>query len=83
MQIEISKQERGIGNNKAELAKYGYVVLKNKQLIDFKLIVQQQHVHEMDFRIKTVRLGVFNFRAFLNLSMLLIDGRKPKKCEEQ
>ncbi|GEM_PF-4854556 len=49
MHIEISKQERGIGNNPAELAKYGYGVLKGKHLIDLKLVIEHQHVNEIDF----------------------------------
>ncbi|BBE18575.1 CiaB protein [Aquipluma nitroreducens] len=68
-----------LANNEAELAKNGYGVLSGKRLINFKLAVENQFDPEMDFMIKTVRLGVFNFRAFLNLSMLLTDSEKAKE----
>ena len=63
----------------AELAKNGYEVVVGKRLIDLKLVIQHQHDHEMDFVIKTARLGVFNFRALLNLGMLLTDSLKARE----
>jgi len=71
--FEVSERtiENYIEKNHVELAKNGYGVLKGKQLIDFKLIVDQLHVHEMDFMNKTVRLGVFNFRTMLNLGNVI------------
>ncbi len=79
--FEVSERtiNKCLANNEAELAKNGYVVLTGKRLIDFKLVIENQFDPEMDFRIKTVRLGIFNFRAFLNLSMLLIDSEKAKE----
>jgi hypothetical protein len=62
-----------------ELSKNGYEVLVGKRLTDFKLVVQHQLDDEMDFVIKTVRLGVFNFRAFLNIGMLLTDSSKARE----
>jgi len=79
--FEVS--ERTIDNflekNATELAKNGYEVLKGKRLIDFKLVVQHQHVHEMDFVNKVPQLGIFNFRALLNLGMLLTDSLKARE----
>lgn len=75
--------ERTIDNflekNAAELAKNGYEVLKGKRLVDFKLVVQHQNVHEMDFVNKAPQLGVFNFRALLNIGMLLTDSSKARE----
>ena len=75
--------ERTIDNclerNEKELSKNGYEVLKGKRLIDFKLVVSKDFDNEIDFVIKTVRLGIFNFRTFLNIAMLLTDSEKARK----
>lgn len=62
-----------------ELSKNGYEVLKGKRLIEFKLVASKEFDDEIDFVIKTVRLGVFNFRAFLNIAMLLADSEKARE----
>ena len=62
-----------------ELVKNGYEVLKGKRLIDLKLVIERQHVNEIDFVNKAPQLGIFNFRSFLNLSMLLTDSEKAKE----
>jgi len=64
---------------KAELAKNGYEVFVGKKLIEFKLAIHFLDDNAMDFVIKTSRLGVFNFRAFLNLGMLLTDSLKARE----
>jgi transcriptional antiterminator len=56
-----------------ELRQNGYEVLKGKRLKEFKLRVQEQSGNEMDFVTKTTVLGSFDFRAFLNIAMLLSD----------
>ena len=71
--------ENYIEKNEAELAKNGYEVVVGKRLTDFKLVLERQSDPEMDFTIKTVRLGIFNFRALLNLGMLLSDIIKVRE----
>ncbi len=75
--------ERTIDNclekNEKELSKNGYDVLNGKRLIDFKLVMSKGFDNEIDFVIKTVRLGIFNFRAFLNVAMLLTDSEKARE----
>lgn len=75
--------ERTIDNciekNEKELAKNGYEVLVGKRLIDFKLVMSRDSDSETDFVIKTVRLGIFNFRTFLNIAMLLNDSDKARQ----
>ena len=74
--------ERTIDNclekNEKELSKNGYETVKGKRLIDMKLILQYRYDHEIDFATKTSILGVFNFRAFLNIAMLLTDSEKAR-----
>jgi len=75
--------ERTINNclekNEKELSKNGYEMLKGKRLNDLKLILQYQSGHEIDFTTKTTVLGIFNFRAFLNVAMLLTDSEKARE----
>ena len=44
-------------------------------LKEFKL----RFAHEIDFASKTTQLGLFDFRSFLNIGMLLNDSDKAKK----
>ncbi|GBU07395.1 hypothetical protein AwDysgo_07260 [Bacteroidales bacterium] len=62
-----------------ELAKNGYDVLRGKRLVDLKLVISKSFGNEIDFVTKTTVLGVFNFRAFLNIAMLLSDSEKAKQ----
>jgi hypothetical protein len=61
-----------------ELARNGYVVLKGKRLKALKLAIRARDVHETDFVniSKIPQLGVFDFRAFLNLAMLMTEGHR-------
>jgi hypothetical protein len=61
------KIENYIEKNEAELAKKGYEVVVGKRLKDFKLVIRHEYDPEMDFTIKTVRLGIFNFRTSQSL----------------
>jgi len=76
--FEISERtvDNYLSNNEKELAKNGYEVLKGKRLIDYKLVHTNTFGNETDFVTKSTVLGVFNFRAFLNLSMLLTSSDK-------
>lgn len=75
--------ERTIDNylekNQKEIEKNGYVVLRGKSLIDFKLVYSKTFGNETDFVTKSTVLGVFNFRAFLNVAMLLTTSDKAKE----
>jgi hypothetical protein len=75
--------ERTIDNcierNNKELTKNGYEVLKGKRLIDFKLVYEHDFGNETDFITKTTVLGIFNFRTFLNIAMLLNDSEKARQ----
>lgn len=62
-----------------ELIQNGYVVLKGKRLIDYKLVHSQTFGSEKDFVTKSTVLGVFNFRSFLNLSMLLTTSQRARE----
>ena len=67
--------ERFLEANKEELEHNGYFLCKGNYLKEFKL----QYVREIDFPNKMPQLGVFDFRSFLNLGMLLTTSVKAKQ----
>lgn len=73
-QIDIATIERYLENNEKELKYNGYTVLKGKNLKEFK----NQFGHILNLSSNTAHLGVFNFRSFLNLGMLLIESEIAK-----
>ena len=58
-----------------ELKRNGYRVIKGKELKELKL----QYVKEIDFPNKMPQLGLFDFRSFLNIGMLLTTSEKAKQ----
>lgn len=73
--VDISTIDRYLSQNVDELKHNGYVLSKGKQLKEFKL----QFGHLINEASKTTQLGLFNFRAFLNLGMLLSESEKAKQ----
>ena len=66
-QIDQSTIDRYLSAHETELKHNGYILYKGKPLKEFKL----QFGHLIDKASKTTALGLFNFRSFLNLAMLL------------
>lgn len=67
--------ERCVEQNGEELKHNGYTLSKGKHLKDFKL----QFAHVINVGSKTTQLALFNFRAFLNIGMLLTESEKAKQ----
>lgn len=65
--------------NESELQRNGYRVIKGNDLKEFKL----KYVQEMDFLNKTPQLGVFDFRSFLNIGMLLTTSAKAQEVRSR
>ena len=62
-----------------ELRQNGYEVLRGNRLKTFKVSVREQGVNETDFvNIKVPQLGIFDFRAFLNIAMLITEGERAR-----
>lgn len=59
-----------------ELARNGYEVIRGNRLKAMKLSIRQHFGHETDFATKTTVLGIFDFRAFLNLAMLMTESHR-------
>ena len=68
-----------IRNNDEELAQNGYEKLQGKILKDFKLACEESFAHEVNFASKTTQLVIFNFRAVLNIAMLLTRSDRAKE----
>ena len=65
--------------NQQELRKNGYDVLEGNRLKDFKLSFFRADDKEVNFLTKTSKLGIFNFRAFINLAMLLTKSERARE----
>ena len=77
-EVTLRTVENYLEQNAEELARNGYEVLQGNRLKTIKLAVEAMSDPERDFGItgKTVRLGVLDFRAFLNLAMLMKESER-------
>ena len=73
--VDTSTIDRYLSAYGEELKHNGYVLCKGKSLKEFKL----QFAHLINEASKTTQLGLFNFRAFLNIGMLLTESEKAKQ----
>lgn len=73
--VDLSTIDRYLSQYADELRHNGYVLSKGKQLKEFKL----QFAHLINEASKTTQLGLFNFRAVLNMGMLLTESEKAKQ----
>jgi hypothetical protein len=72
--VDISTLNRYLATYEEELKHNGYILSKGKQLKEFKL----QFGHLINKTTKTTALGLFNFRSFLNLAMLLKESENAQ-----
>ena len=74
-EVEERTIERYWEKHSDELAANGYVLCKGKHLKELKL----QFAPVINVGSKTTQLGLFNFRSFLDMGMLLTESEKAKK----
>ena len=74
-EVSDATVERYISNHGKELKANGYQLLKGKNLKEFKDLVDVSLINEGN---KAPLLGVFSFRAVLNLAMLLTESERAK-----
>lgn len=86
---EVSERtiDRYLDKYKAELHQNGYDVLRAKRLQEFKLAVQGAFVSDIDvvnmaIDKKSPVLGIFDFRSFLNIGMLLTESEAAKELRQ-
>ena len=74
-EVEERTIERYLEKHSDELAANGYGLCKGKHLKELKL----QFAPVINVGSKTTQLGLFNFRSFLDMGMLLTESEKAKK----
>jgi hypothetical protein len=77
-EVDARTIERYLEKHGDELGRNGYVVLRGKRLKLFKKIVEEQFVSDIHVGSKVNQLGVFDFRAFLNIAMLLTESERAR-----
>jgi hypothetical protein len=77
-EVTVRTVENYLENFGPELERNGYAVLSGKRLKELKLAIQAADVPETDFGNikKAPQLGIFDFRAFLNLAMLMTESHR-------
>ena len=73
--VEERTIERYLETHSDELKHNGYILCKGKLLKEFKL----HFAPVINIGSKTTQLGLFNFRSFLNIGMLLTDSEQAKR----
>lgn len=74
-EVDLRTITNCLNAHEEELKRNGYRVIKANELKEFKL----KYVREIDFPNKMPHLGLFDFRSFLNIGMLLTTSEKAKK----
>lgn len=86
--VDVRTISRYIVDYEAELKNNGYEVLKGKKLKEFIKVVEENEGKDIDVltlgELKfTSFLGVFDFRAFLNIGMLLSESESAKLIRQK
>ncbi len=61
-----------------ELRQNGYEVVRGNRLKELKKVMVAQGATEVDFGTKITVLGVFTFRSFLNIAMLMVESERAR-----
>jgi hypothetical protein len=77
-EVDIRTISRLIRQNNEELTENGYKVLRGKELKSFIKAMVATDGRDINVPTKTSVLGVFDFKAFLNLAMLLTKSDKAR-----
>lgn len=80
-EVDIRTITRYIDQFNNELVENGYEVLKGKKLKEFKETAQA-YGKDINVPTKTTVLGIFDFRSFLNLSMLLSESETARALRQ-
>lgn len=80
-QVDIRTISRYIEQNNEELTQNGYAVLRGQKLKSF-LEAARASGKDINVPTKTTVLGVFDFRSFLNLAMLLSESEPARALRQ-
>lgn len=77
-EVDIRTIERHIEKNSQELRNSGYTVLRGSSLQKLKLFLKDQDATDINVGSKVTQLGLFNFKAFINIGMLLSESEPAR-----
>ena len=80
--VDIRTISRYIEQYNDELTENGYVVLRGQKLKSFLAAVPDSFAKDINVPSKIRQLGVFDFRAFLNMAMLLSESDKARALRQ-
>lgn len=80
-EVDMRTISRYLEQNNEELTENGYEVLRGKRLKSF-LEASKNSGKDINVPTKTTVLGVFDFRAFLNMAMLLSESDKARALRQ-
>lgn len=80
-EVDIRTISRYLEQNSEELTENGYTVLRGNKLKSF-ISAAKESAKDINVSTKTTVLGVFDFRAFLNLAMLLSESEKARALRQ-
>lgn len=81
-EVDIRTISRYIEQNNAELTDNGYVVLRGQRLKSFLAVATEDFVKDINVPSKIRQLGLFDFKAFLNIAMLLSESDKARALRQ-
>lgn len=79
--VDLRTIERYVSENADELIKNGYEILRGQRLKNFIACVNEQDVPDINvgnISNRTPQLAIFDFRAFLNVAMLLTESERAR-----
>ena len=79
-EVTLRTIENYLSQYEEELVRNGYEVIKGKRLKSFKSALREMDVPEIYFGniAKSPQLGILDFRAFLNLAMLMVESERAR-----
>jgi hypothetical protein len=79
-EVTLRTVENYLSQYEEELVRNGYEVIKGNRLKLFKSALKEADVPEINFGNiqKTPQLGILDFRAFLNLAMLMVESERAR-----
>ncbi|MDY0234739.1 MAG: DNA-binding protein [Gudongella sp.] len=76
--VDIRTIERYSSKFSDELKNNGYEILKGKRLKEFLKAIDEQKVPDISVGKVTPQLAIYDFRAFLNIGMLLVESENAR-----
>lgn len=79
-EVSLRTIENYLSQYEEELSRNGYEILKGNRLKDLKKSISGLNVPEKYFGniAKSPQLGIFDFRAFLNMAMLMVESERAR-----